>query len=268
MNGKKLKIRFLSLVFIAAALLFAAPVSFTAAQNFPKPQGYINDFAGVIDDSTKASLGELLGAVERKTTAQIAIVTVQTIEPYASIEEYAVKLFEAWGIGKKGKDNGVLIVIAMKERRMRIEVGYGLEGAIPDAAAGAIVSELMTPSFKQGDFSGGVRAGAEAVVERVLAEYNLTIDQLGVGYQGAAQPASSRGAPVGGLPALFRTIFGLIFGIIFIILIIRHPSLLLFFLLSGGRGGGWSSGGGGGFGGGFGGFGGGMSGGGGASGGW
>ena len=107
-----------------------------------------------------------------------------------------------------------------------------------------------------------------AVVERVLAEYNLKLSDLDTGYQGAGQSAPAAGLPLTGPLAFFQRILGLICVIFFIILIIRHPSLLLFFLLSGGRGGGWSSGGGGGFGGGFGGFGGGMSGGGGASGGW
>jgi uncharacterized protein len=265
------KIKAITFVFIAAlALIFAGAPRTGAASDFPRPTGYVNDFAGVMDPGTKAQIEELCGAVKQKTGAEISIVTVQSYEPYASIDEYAVKLFAAWGIGEKGKDNGVLLVVAMKERMMRIEVGYGLEGAIPDAAAGAIKDEKITPLFKQGDYNGGLKAGAEGIAERVLAEKNMTIGDLGINYESSPQAQSpTTEMPIQQLPWSAK-ILGLICVIAFIILIIRHPSLLLFFHLSGGGGGGggWSSGGGGGFGGGFGGFGGGGSGGGGASGGW
>ncbi|MFA6449374.1 MAG: TPM domain-containing protein [bacterium] len=263
MNRQTITIKSLAFIFIAAlALLFSGAPTLNAAQNFPNPTGYVNDYANVMDANTKAQLEQLLVAVKDKTTAEIAVAVVPTFAPYASIDEYAVKLFEAWGIGGKEKDNGVLIVVAIDDRKMRIEVGYGLEGAIPDAAAGAIVSDVMAPRFKTGDFSGGLQAGAEAVVERTLPEYNLTMADLGLNYQAAQQ------APIKELP-LFKKIISLIFTIFLIILFIRHPSLLLLLLFSGSGGSrGWSSGGGGGFSGGFGGFGGGGSGGGGASGGW
>jgi uncharacterized protein len=260
-----------AVVLVAAALaVFAAWVP-AAAQSFPQPTGLVNDFAGVIDEQSRARLDELLTAVEQKTTAQITVVTVQTFAPYADIDEYAVKLFAAWGVGKKGKDNGVLIVAAMKDRRMRIEVGYGLEGAIPDAAAGEIVSEVITPYFKQGQFGEGLYAGASAVSGRVLNEYGMSESDLGLsaGAEPGEPPLSSSRIPLSPLGNLFKNIIGFICVIFLIILFIRHPSLFLLLLLSGrGGGGGWSSGSSGGFGGGFGGFGGGMSGGGGASGGW
>lgn len=266
-NTKRILIPALAVVLVMAAL--AARTA--SAENFPKPVGYVNDFAGVMDDQSRAKIEELLGAVENTTTAQVAVVTTKTFAPYASIEEYAVKLFAAWGIGAKGKDNGVLIVVAVDDRRMKIEVGYGLEGAIPDAAAGEIVTDKITPYFKQGNFGEGLYAGALAVSERILAEDGKSLSDLGLsgGVETTEPPRDTTTKIVGPFEKLIQNIFGCICLIILIIIFIKHPSLLLLFLLGGrGGGGGWSSGRSGGFGGGFGGFGGGMSGGGGASGGW
>ncbi len=256
---KKAHIASTLLIAAIALTLTVAAARAAAAQEFPRPSAYVNDFAGVLDETTINELNRILGAVENRTGAQITVAIVQSIEPLA-IEDYAVKLFESWGIGKKGKDNGVLILVAMKERRIKIEVGYGLEGAVPDGVAGSIIDNDISPRFKQGDFSGGVRAGVQQVASYVLKEYNLTLDDVAAGYQ--------QSEPVGKQPNIFQKIAGLIFLIFMIILFIKHPTLFLLLLFSGGRGGGWSSGRSGGFGGGFGGFGGGMSGGGGASGGW
>jgi len=123
--------RYVSLVaiFLCALSAFAAV---TQAQDYPKATGYVTDTAGVLDVGTKQGLVTLLRTLHDKTTAQVAVAVVPTTGGI-SAEEYAVKLFEKWGVGKKGKDNGVLLVVAVKDRTMRIEVGYGLEGAIPDA---------------------------------------------------------------------------------------------------------------------------------------
>src|SRR6476660_7607280 len=127
---------------VCAAMIAAAVVAAEAA--FPKPHGYVNDFAGVIDAPTAAELERLIRETRAQTTAEMAVVTVKSLDGM-SIEEYAVRLFAAWGIGKKEKDNGVLILVAPTERRIRIEVGYGLEEILPDARTGRIIREEILP---------------------------------------------------------------------------------------------------------------------------
>ncbi len=256
--------RILPILFVIAASLACS--NHASAQSYPQFRGYVNDYAGVMDRGTKAQLEQLLAELDRQTTAQVAVAVVDSIAP-ETIEMYAVRLFKKWGVGTAKKDNGLLIVVAMKERKIKIEVGYGLEGAVPDSTAKFIIDNRMTPLFKAGRPGEGIRAGVEACVVEVLKEYGMTPQDLVSGYQsaqrgmGSAQPRTM---------SIGKRIFSIIFTIFMIGLFIRHPSLFLLLLFSGGMGGGrgWSGGGGGGFGGGFGGFGGGMSGGGGASGGW
>ncbi len=138
------------------------------AADFPKPTGPVNDFAGLLDGPTKASLTTLIDAVEKETTAEIAVATVTTLDGM-SVEEYANKLFKEWGIGQKGRDNGVLLLVAPTERNMRIEVGYGLEGVLPDGLAGNVMRDDMLPQFGRGDYQGGIVRGVErlaAIIRR------------------------------------------------------------------------------------------------------
>jgi len=122
---------------------------------------------------------EALGKeVKQKSGAEIALLTVKTIEPYSSIEEYANEVMAKWGIGEKGKDNGVLIVISTGERVCRIEVGYGLEGAITDGYAGSVIDRFMIPYFTKNDFSTGLAEGYRAVTVAVAKEYNFEITGL------------------------------------------------------------------------------------------
>jgi uncharacterized protein len=127
----------------------------------------VSDFAGVLDDAAEAELTAQAEALERDTTIELAVVTVASLEG-RSVEEYAERLFNTWGIGQKGKDNGVLVLVAPADRQMRIEVGYGLEGTLPDGLAGRLIREEFLPAFKAGDYSGGVRRGVAAVVARLL----------------------------------------------------------------------------------------------------
>ena len=224
------------------------------AGRFPQPQGYVSDFAGVIDEESRAKISSIAREVEGKTTAEIAVVTLKTIGN-GTIEQTAVDLFKEWGIGKKGKDNGILLIAAMNERKVRIEVGYGLEGILNDGKCGAIIDSYIVPDFKTGSFGKGLAGGTNAIAS-VIAQ-NAGIQLSGIVTVPVADSQPQTGSSV-------EIILKLIFLVIMVILFIRHP--VLFLLLFGGRGGG---GGGGGFGGGgFGGFGGGMSGGGGASRGW
>jgi uncharacterized protein len=204
-------------------------------------------------------------ALEQKTTAEIAVVTLKTTRPY-DIHDYSVRLFEKWKIGKAGKDNGVLLLVAVEDKKAWITTGYGLEGAIPDAEASRVYQGIIRPYFKKGEFSKGILAGSIALVDLAAKEYNVTIKDL---------PNLTRQyvRPVQKSP-LASFIEGL-FTLIFFILIFGFRMGLFGFLLFGSgrrRGGHWYGGGvggtSGGFGGGFGGFGGGFTGGGGAGGGW
>ncbi len=146
----------LEFVTIAALTLLAALSALVpAAAAFSAPSGYVNDFADVISDGMEGALASRIAAIEKNSTAEIALVTVRTLENL-TIEEYAVKLFDAWGIGKKGKDNGLLILVAPSEREWKIEVGYGLEGTINDAAAGRVGRECFIENFRAAMFGEGL----------------------------------------------------------------------------------------------------------------
>lgn len=154
----------------AAALLAAllALASTVAAQpaEVPYLTGRVVDNAELLSPDTRRRLTETLRRHEQKTGNQVVVLTVPTIKG-ESIEEYAVRVFEQWKLGQQGKDNGVLVVIVPRDRSMRIEVGYGLEGVLTDAHASRIIRNLMTPRFRKGDFSGGVARGVDAVTARL-----------------------------------------------------------------------------------------------------
>jgi uncharacterized protein len=235
-------------------LLLALPL---AAAEFPKPVGYVNDFAGVIDDASKQQMDGIIRAVERATGAEIAVVTVQSIEPYGSIEEYGIALASEWGIGKEGKDNGILLLLAMKERKIRLDVGYGLEGAIPDGLAGQIIDDSVLPSLRSNDYGGGLLKGVQAVAGIIAKEYDVDL--------GAYDLSESRQYTRTGVPGLGFIVF------IIIAMLLGGGRFIFPLLFLGGMtsrgffGGGFGAGGSSFGGGGFGGFGGGGFGGGGAS---
>jgi len=246
-------------IFIVLSLFVFTGIGFCEEPELPRYTGYVNDYADILSDRTEAAITALSEEIENKTTSQLAILTVNTTSPL-DIEAYAVKLFEKWGIGQKGKNNGVLVLVAVKDRKARIEVGYGLEGAIPDGLAINIIDKSMIPFFKNGDYDAGVLQAAVAISKLIANEYNVDISEL--------DSIKVRPALKG------YSIFDFLFLIFVIIMVMRVPFLLFFPLPRSNRRGGnyWYSGGlgggSGGFGGGFGGFGGGSSGGGGASGGW
>ena len=226
-----------------------------------QPRGYVSDYANAIPAKEEREIGGIAAELERKTGAEIAVVTLSSLEG-GEIDDFANRLFEKWGVGRKGEDNGLMFLAAMQERKMRIEVGYGLEGAIPDAVAGRVRRDVITPHFQSGQPGQGILLGVAALAQEVAEEYGVELS--------GATPYRRRAADA--MPNRRRNpILPLLFLIFFIPFAIRHPFLAML-LLSGGRGGGSRSGGfgGGGGGGGFGGggFGGGLSGGGGSSGGW
>jgi uncharacterized protein len=159
--------RFLFAVFLVLvlALVPAWPV---LAITFPKAQGFVSDLAGLIAPADRAGLETRLSLLEKETTAEVAVVTVFDLGG-TTIEDYASQLFDAWGIGKKDQDNGVLFIVALSERKARIEVGYGLEPIITDGRAGRILDQKVIPEFKNGDYSTGILQGAAAIEEYIRA---------------------------------------------------------------------------------------------------
>jgi uncharacterized protein len=243
-------------------LTLACPIVNHAVDTFPKPRGLINDFANVISPRHEQKLTQVTGELLRKTDVPVVVVTMPDIggEDY---NEYANRLYAAWGIGKKGEDRGVLIFVTLKERKMRIETGYGIEALIPDGLAGEIRDQYITPYLKRNQFGEGLLNGTLAIASIIAKDARVSL----TGQQAPVKRSVKRGS---GLSALV-TIFLLL--LVFFSMGRRRgglwPLLLLMFMGRGfGYGGGYSRGGFGGFGGGFGGFGGGLSGGGGAGGGF
>lgn len=260
---------------LSAALLLAAglmaPVKLHAAKIPLKPQGYVSDFANMISPAARQQIEQLAIQLEREQRTELAVVTVSSIGDRA-VQDYATDLFGQWGIGKKGVDNGLLLLVAKDERQMWIEVGYGLEDKVPDATASEIY-RVIRDRFKQGDYDGGMITGVQMLASAVGGTLQVPPPRR-------SGTRRSRGGGSGlGIWALFGIfiLFGLLKSIGRAAMgrpAVRSGSSFpwwLIFLIGSGRGGGGSSWGGGGFsggGGGFGGFGGGMSGGGGAGGGW
>lgn len=136
----------------------------------PKLQGYVNDYAGMISPPAKLKIEEALKAFDQSDSTQIVILTVPSLEG-ETVEEFATKVGEAWKIGKKGKDNGVLFIVSKQERKIRIEVGYGLEGRLTDLTAGRIIDLVIKPRFKQEDYDGGFIAGVSSLIDATRGEF-------------------------------------------------------------------------------------------------
>jgi uncharacterized protein len=240
---------------------FAQPV-----KSLPKPTDYVSDFAHVLSPAVKQQLDQLCGQVDRQAHAQIAAVTVESTDD-EPIEQYAVDLYQAWGIGKKGSDRGVLIVVAVKDRKRFISTGYGLESILPDGKVGQI-GRQMVPMLRNNDFDGAFTLAVNQVAQVIAQDAGISLTpQQGI-RRGRAQPQQ-----------IHLTLGQIIVGAIVLLLIILFLAFfggsgLIGFLLGmflgggGGRGGGFGGGGDGDGGSGFGGFGGGSTGGGGAGGDW
>ena len=246
------------LLLLILPLLFCLPA--WAERPFPKPKGPVNDFANVIPPAYEQKMQAITLEVLQKTGTSVVVVTMPDIEGY-EYNEYATRLYEKWGIGKKGEDKGVLILVTVKERKMRIETGYGVEGILPDGLCGEIRDQYMVPLLKENKYGEGLLNGTIAV-SQVIARHS--------GIQLTGQVPLKRAEKK-------RSVFSFLPLILIIIFMFssrrRGGSWLLLALLLGGGGGGRYGSGGmggsfGGFSGGFGGFGGGMSGGGGAGGGF
>jgi uncharacterized protein len=137
----------------------------------PRLQGYVNDYAGMISPSAKSKIGEELRAFEQSDSTQIVILTIPSLEG-ENIEEFGIKVAEAWKIGQQVKDNGVLFIVSKQERKIRIEVGRGLEGKLTDLMAGRIIDQVIKPRFKQADFDGGFIAGVSSLIGATRGEFS------------------------------------------------------------------------------------------------
>jgi len=256
----------LLLAFVLAWALPARAEFNPDPRKLPRPQGYVTDFAGMLQDETRQQLEGLLTELEQKTTAEVAVVTVPSLGDQ-EVQPYSVALYESWKMGKKGKDNGVLFLIAPNERKLWITTGYGLEGDLPDVTLHGIY-EVVRDQFRAGQMDRGVVLGTVAIAQKIAAADSVQLTGELANTRVEAPHRTRRRTGPGEL--LF------IFFIIFILIVLSNR-------FGGGRRGGFTGGGpgpfffggmgggggGGGFGGGgFGGFGGGGTGGGGAGGGW
>jgi uncharacterized protein len=278
MYSSKTWVRYGAIAAFVACAVLAQP-AWALDTSKLQPRGYVNDFANVLTPNSAAALEAYCGEVERATGAQFAIVLVDSLDG-EPIEDVANRLFRQWGVGKKGKDDGLMIMLAIKDRRQRAEVGYGLEPIIPDLYAIQVLRGIR-PILQQGNYGGALLAAAQQFGSRIAQEKGVSINGAPV------EAVPERGGNGGG------GFFPIVIGIIFVILILKWMTrggggyrgggygggggagsflagMILGDMLGGrrGGGGGWGGGGFGGGGGGFGGFGGGDSGGGGASSGW
>lgn len=138
-----------------------------------KPTGYVNDRANVLSSGVRLQLEQRLRGFAQQESTQIAVLIVASLEG-DTIENAAVRIFEQWGIGTSGTDNGVLLLIAVADRKLRIEVGYGLEGRLTDLVAGRIIRDLISPHFRNNDFDQGITSGTTAIMAAVTGEYQTT----------------------------------------------------------------------------------------------
>jgi len=248
---------FLSL--FLAFILWMLPAAAYSAPAFPSPRGGVNDFAGVISPEYRSRMESLSREVLEKTGTSVVVAVLPTLGG-EELNDYTNRLYSAWGIGKKGQDKGVLIFLAVKERKLRIETGYGVEGILPDGLTGEIMDQYMIPPLRRGDYGAGLYNGLIAV-SSVIAK------DAGVQLTGGPERSLARRAPPSRMKPLSPLTWVLIvIAALFLFLTPQGrqmlPWLLFLFLSGSGRGGGGFGGFGGG---GFGGFGGGSSGGGGAS---
>jgi len=259
-------VRWLSFVIVLGSLGAQSAALAESVATLPAPSGYVNDFAGALSTPVRQQVEDLCTEVDRQAHAQIAVVTIKTIDGDQSIEEFATELENKWKVGAKGTDRGVLMLLVMSPRRGRIEVGYGLEGILNDAKVGDI-GRSMVPAAQQEDYDRAVPLGVQQLARIIAADAGVTITPIVHQYRREAATSAS-------ISPGRAILSGIVVLIILFFLIRGGGGPLLWFFLGnlmggGGFGGGGRRGGGGGSdgdGGGFGGFGGGSSGGGGASG--
>ena len=226
--------------FILILQCFLTAYAAAAPQIPPRPSAadgiYAQDYAHVLSEADKKQLLNLGQELDNKTTAQLAVITIDTLGGQ-SIEDYSLAVLRQWGIGSREKNNGALIVVAVRDRRSRIEVGYGLEGVINDGLAGRIQDQYMLPYFRKGDYAAGIVSGYANTAALIAKSANIKLDGL-TSYQGGAQQRTDSDDSY---PLWLKLLIGA--GIV-IVLIIDNLFLggfitqMLFFMFLRGRGGG------------------------------
>lgn len=254
---KKYKVLFSSLIiFLSLSFLIGATLDYPQPTNLK----YINDYVGIVNEDDTKSILSIGKELEDKTGSQVTIVIIDSTNGIP-IEDYSVNLFRTWGIGQSKKDNGLLILLALQDKRWRVEVGRGLEGAIPDALSNRVMETIAKPQFQESNYSIGLRDAYSSFCDIIAKEYNITLEKS-LNIQLPSTENSSKGFGSISLIIIFISLVALdvLFnrGRIFSTLL----NLIFWSNLSNRRGGGSSNGGG------FGGFGGGSSNGGGSSGSW
>jgi len=159
--------------FLSLFLILFAFSSF--AYDMPKPVGFVNDFAHIMNDKTIKELTALSSELEQKTGVELVVVTVNSVGKN-DIFDYSVEMFQKWGIGKKGKDNGILFLISKNDRKLRIDTGYGVEGILPDGLLGRIRDKYIIPYFKKGDYDSGILNGSIAIATTVAKSKGVTLN--------------------------------------------------------------------------------------------
>ena len=160
---------------LLAALLFCSVALRAVDWTALKPQGYVSDFAGVVDAAGRETLDRYCREVETRTGAQIALVTLNSLQG-EPVEDVANTIFRAWGVGKKGENNGIMLLLVTGDRRSRLEVGYGLEPLIPDGFAGSVLRQ-MAPALRQGLYSDALMAAAQTIGQRIASEKGVSLTQ-------------------------------------------------------------------------------------------
>jgi uncharacterized protein len=184
-----MKLRKARAVLAGLAFLFAPTFfSLALALDVPPLKGRVNDYAGLIPADEAKALEDRLARFEQETGHQIAVLTIPSLKG-DSLEDFSIRVADAWKIGQKGFDNGAILLIARDDRKLRIEVGYGLEGVMPDAIASRIIRDVITPRFRSGDFAGGIEAGVDSMLKVTRGEELPERSRPGAG--STASPASS-----------------------------------------------------------------------------
>ena len=222
-----------------ALLLAIGCVVFAAEVIPPAPARYFNDYANVVSSATATRLNTTLENFERESSSQIVVVIFTKMQSDSSIEDYTVRVAQSWRVGQKAKDNGAVLFIFIQDRKMFLQVGYGLEGVLPDATCKRIIEDEIKPHFRNQDFDGGLSAGVTAILAATKGEYKGSGRTVADGQSNGGRRGNS------GASGLFW---------LFILAIVIGPLLFSrrrrgFFYTGGGwgsSGGGWSSGGGGG----------------------
>ncbi|HEV58513.1 MAG TPA: TPM domain-containing protein, partial [Phycisphaerales bacterium] len=194
------------------------------APDLAVPQHYVEDRAGVIDAEYERRLNGLLQELEQKTGAQFIVLTVQTVQPL-TIEQFSIALAEKWKLGQADKDNGLLLAVAVQDRQMRIETGYGLEGFLTDQFCGRVIREVMAPQFRQGRYGQGIYEAIQILTTK-------TAEQAGVTLTGLPKPVRLPSGGGGGVPCILRGLSALFPLLLFFLILTRGgaPGLLWFLL--------------------------------------